>query len=135
MPEVICPYCDKPAPLVTGKVVYPHRRDLWKKKLYRCNLCDAHVGCYPGSDKPLGVPAGPILRAARIKAHFAFDPLWRGDGKKMFRNRSHAYKWLAKSLGISRSRCHIGQFDKEQCEDTIAACQGKRELESEPNAK
>ena len=120
MEKVICPYCEKPAPLVTGKVLYPHRPDLWKKRFYRCADCDAHVGCHPGSEKALGIPAGQALRKARMRAHAAFDPMWKGR-----RGRGHrrtAYQWLAMKLGIKRDKCHIGQFTEQQCEQTVKAC-------------
>lgn len=129
MQTVTCPYCDKPAPLVMGEELYPHRPDLWSKRFYWCRDCDARVGCHPGTSKPLGVLAGPIIRRARMDAHKAFDPLWKSG---RFRNRKAAYRWLAGKLGmIGATSCHIGCFDKQQCEDTIAACQGKREPESE----
>lgn len=125
MKPVICPYCNKPAELVTGREVYPHRRDLWKKKFYVCLYCNARVGCHPGTSKPLGVPASAELRKARMAAHRVFDPLWRprhaGYGR-VFKSRSEAYRWLADCLGIKAKRCHIGQFDEQQCEKTVAAC-------------
>lgn len=120
MEKVICPYCEKPAPLVTGKEVYPHRRDLWRKRFYRCHDCDAHVGVHPGTERPLGTPAGPALRKVRMKAHAAFDPLWKYTGA--FPNRSAAYRWLARQLGIKAKRCHIGHFDGRQCNKTITFC-------------
>lgn len=39
--SVICDYCDKPAELVTGAEVYPHRPDLHHKKFWLCKPCDA----------------------------------------------------------------------------------------------
>lgn len=132
MQTVICPYCDKPAPLVTGKQVYPYRRDLWKKKFYLCRGCDAYVGCHPKSERPLGVPANKALRKLRRAAHDAFDPLWR-HRMRVFHKRSHAYKWLAESLFIKTSDCHIGQFNEQQCEDTIRHCKNREE--TNPNER
>lgn len=49
-----CAYCGKPAALVTGRKIYPHRQDLWDKKIWECAPCEALVGCHPGTIKPLG---------------------------------------------------------------------------------
>ena len=111
----ICPYCGEFSKKVTGKEVYPHRKDLYKLCFYQCEPCEAHVGCHSSSDKPLGRLANKELRKAKSAAHRAFDPLWRfGDMK-----RPEAYKWLAKALGIDGKDCHIGMFDIETCEEVV----------------
>ncbi len=117
---MICPYCNKQAALVTGKEVYPHRKDLWQKKFYQCRDCDAHVGCHPGTTKPLGTLSNQALRKARMRAHATFDPLWKG--RQGGGDRKTAYQWLAMTLGIKRDKCHIGQFTEQQCEETVKAC-------------
>jgi hypothetical protein len=111
-----CPYCLKPAKLVGGNVIYPHRHDLFDKKFYLCSPCNAYVGCHPGTDKPLGRLADKELREAKSAAHRVFDPLWKS--KKM--KRSHAYGLLAGKLGISKAKCHIGMFDVETCKRVVA---------------
>lgn len=123
-----CPYCIHPAPLVSGKAVYPHRCDLWSKKFYHCVPCGAWVGCHPphipgmgggqgDGTVPLGRLANAELRAAKQAAHAAFDPLWKHGPLK----RREAYAWLAQQLGIRASECHIGQFDVDQCRAVVAA--------------
>ena len=123
--SVVCPYCDQAAALVTGADVYPHRPDLSGLKFYRCDPCDAHVGCHrPGTwawvggakvantgTEPLGRLANAELRAAKKMAHDAFDPVWRDGGI----SRRDAYAWLAGMLGIELQQCHIGLFDTDQC--------------------
>ena len=116
---VVCPYCEKPAQLVSGEVVYPHRRDLYQKKFYICKSCDARVGCHKESGKPLGRLANSELRKAKMSVHKVFDVKWK---RQKGVSRSDAYKWLAKSLNISRKECHIGMFDLKRCEEAIAVC-------------
>lgn len=76
---VICSYCNKPAELVTGKEIYPHRPDLYPKKFWRCRPCTAYVGChkpnagYGDGTRPLGRLANAELRAAKSAAHAAFS--------------------------------------------------------------
>lgn len=115
----ICPYCGKPSERVTGADVYRHRSDLRAKVIYRCLPCKAHVGCHDGTDKPLGRLANAELRAAKMKAHAAFDPIWKGQAKQV---RSEAYGWLAAELGIPKRDCHIGMFDVATCDRVISIC-------------
>lgn len=120
---VVCRYCQKRAKRVTGEAVYPHRPDLADMILYRCDPCDAHVGCHPGTDIPLGELANGHLRYLRRQAHSAFDPIWR-TGEK---GRRDAYRWLAEQLGIPFGVCHIGQFDIDMCKRVIAVCRERVE--------
>lgn len=110
-----CDYCGKPAELVHGNVIYPHRPDLASKLIYRCIPCAAYVGCHEGTEKPLGRLANSELRKAKMRAHAAFDPLWKSGGMK----RASAYKWLAGQLGIEGKDCHIGMFDVDRCNRVV----------------
>ncbi len=116
MEKVICHYCGNETELVTGDVIYPHRNDLKNKKFYLCRPCSAYVGCHPNTDKPLGIVANAELRKAKSKAHAVFDPIWRN--RKLMK-RSEAYKWLAESLAIDRSECHIGMFNLDMCKRVV----------------
>lgn len=116
--RVQCDYCGAAAQLEAGRHVYPHRPDLADKRFWVCRPCDARVGCHPGGDKPLGRLANAELRAAKGRAHKAFDPLWKARGW----SRGKAYGWLAKRLRIPREECHIGMFDVERCERTVEVC-------------
>lgn len=93
--------------MVLGSKIYPHRPDLHSKKFWECPSCAAYVGCHPGTMRALGAPSDAILRAAKIRAHAAFDPLWKTGRMK----RGDAYALLADRLGIPRYRCHIGWMD------------------------
>lgn len=114
----ICPYCGKLAWLASGRQLYPHRKDLSGKLFYRCAPCDAFVGCHPGTLQPLGTLANAELRRARMAAHQAFDPIWRGRA----RSRRSAYRWLAQQLGVAYEDCHIGMFDMGTCQRVIELC-------------
>lgn len=129
-PEVICPYCYKPAAFVTGAAVYPTRTDLAHKHFYLCTPCHALVGCHPPHgknrkiiDRPLGRLANAELRRAKRDAHDAFDPLWR---ERAFPTRSNAYHWLSEQLGIPKDETHIGMMDVERCKAVVEACQSFR---------
>lgn len=114
----ICPYCANVSELVSGNVVYPHRKDLHAKPFWRCEPCGAYVGCHPNTERPLGRLADAQLRKAKMRAHAAFDPIWKL--RKM--NRSSAYHWLSKQLGIPQSETHIGMMDAPTCERVVSIC-------------
>ena len=119
----ICPYCKQFSKAVTGKEIYPHRKDLFSLNFYSCADCDSYVGTHKGTNKPLGRLANKELRKAKSAAHWAFDPLWKfGDMK-----RKEAYKWLAETLNIAPSDCHIGMFNVEMCEDVEMYSLNKQE--------
>lgn len=95
-----------------------------------CDGCGAYCGCHPGTDTPLGTPAGPELRRARMKLHNEMiDPLWReADRCGLYRPeddkarhkirrkaRSRVYAYLGEKLGIPKDEVHTGMFDIERC--------------------
>lgn len=111
-----CPYCDRGVSPV--KTVY----GWW----YKCDDCNASVGCHPGTNKPLGTMAKPQLRQLRKEAHHYFDALWRGKMKRDNCSKAYArraaYQWLAQELAIPKDECHIGMFDEDRCRQAIALC-------------
>ncbi|WP_369788361.1 zinc-finger-containing protein [Rouxiella sp. WC2420] len=122
--KVICDYCGNDAAFVTGRKIYPHRPDLFSLQFYQCEPCKAHVGCHKDSNGvPLGRLANAELRAAKSKAHAAFDPIWKGRTM----SRKNAYGWLATELGILAKDCHIGMFNIEMCERVVATCEERNE--------
>lgn len=123
----ICPYCNRPAELVKGKKIYPHRPDLFELNFWRCEPCSAHVGCHRNGDgkQPLGRLANAELRMWKSNAHAVFDVLWKEGGM----SRSQAYAKLAGALGIDKSQCHIGMFHVEQCKRVVRICAEWREQE------
>jgi len=118
----LCPYCGQPAMLIeSGPRYRPEYGPYWS-----CDPCDARVGVHRGTVRPLGRLANAELRAARIRAHAAFDPLWhrthtaypeRRNNRNTLKRigRTRAYQWLAEHLGVAVSACHIGDFDVAQC--------------------
>lgn len=125
---VKCDYCDRPAKLVSGTAIYPHRTDLAHKNFWKCDPCDAWVGCHPkrtarqkgrgDGTLPMGRLANAELRKAKQAAHAAFDALWRSGAMR----RKQAYAWLAEQIGVSVENCHIGMFDVDGCKAVVAAC-------------
>ena len=116
--KVNCHNCNVAAKLVSGGQVYPHRPDLFAKFFWICDSCNARVGCHPGTHKALGELATPAQRKARMRAHAAFDPIWKSGRMK----RKAAYSWLAGQLGVSKDNCHVGLFSVDQCERVVSAC-------------
>ncbi len=113
------PYCFKPAALVTGKAIYPHRPDLYDKHFYQCAPCDAYVGTHPGTTNPLGRLADKELRLAKSMAHTHFDPLWK-SGRM---TRREAYAHMQKLLNMTPDQAHIGKFNVAECMALVKALQ------------
>lgn len=109
----ICPYCEKESMLVRGDIIYPKLKYLHKKAFFLCEPCNAYVGCHKGSTNPLGRLANAKLRAKKVRAHDAFDPIWN---EHRYFERSDAYTWLAQQMGMKKKDCHIGRFTEEQCD-------------------
>ena len=117
---VVCKYCKGRAELVNGSTLFPGAEELYYHKFWRCKSCKAHVGCHPGTDKPLGTLATHRLRRLRHLVHLSFDKKWKkGRLKKRRKKRTQAYIWLAAELGIPTERCHIGMFDEKMCERVL----------------
>ena len=115
---LICSYCNKPTKLVTGKVLYPHRKDLYNLYFWNCEDCRAYVGTHKGKNhQPLGTVGNLELRNLRKSTHKVFDKLWK-DG---LHTRSSSYLWLSQKLRIPFKECHIAMFNIIQCKETIAA--------------
>ena len=119
------------ATCVTGAEIYPHRRDLHRRRYWRCS-CGAYVGCHPGTTAPLGAPAGAHTRAARNEAHAAFDPLWKRkiirDGVPQYEARKAGYAWLAREMGLTVEQCHISLFNADQARRVVEICKRLRRV-------
>lgn len=118
----LCDYCNGETALVTGAVIYPRRPDLATLRFYLCRPCDAYVGCHPTTSKPLGRLANKSLRILKMKAHAAFDPIWKQGGV----TRKVAYDWLSRAMGIDSKITHIGMFNEKDCEKVIELCRNKK---------
>lgn len=122
---VRCDYCGSAAERVGGDAIYPHRPDLHHKQFYLCRPCWAYVGCHASNGQPFGRLADARLRAAKIKAHAAFDAIWKSGEK----SRGGAYAWLSEAIGLPKDQCHIGMMDLEGCSAVVDAC-AKRNSEA-----
>ena len=118
----VCKYCGSKPELKTSLQVYGRKISDYNF-YWVCPLCDAMVGCKPGTFTPMGDLADKETRALRIQAHKAFDPLWR----KRYMQRNQAYDWLARQLRINPKLCHFSLMSKENlikskvyCENFIA---------------
>lgn len=120
-----CRYCSEAAQLlIFGQPGYPYRNCYGPT--WVCVPCGAWVGCHPGTERALGGLANAELRAWKVKAHAAFDPLWeakmRRDSCSKGRARRAGYAWLAAQLGIPVEKTHIGYMSVEECKRVVDVC-------------
>ncbi len=100
-----CPECGKPMVL----------RDSKYGLFYGCTGfpdCKASHGAHKDG-KPLGTPADKETKKARIRAHDAFDQLW----KDKHMSRGEAYVWMQEAMDMTPAEAHIGNFTIEQCDE------------------
>lgn len=76
--------------------------------------CKAAHGAH-ADGRPLGIPANKETKEWRIKAHAAFDQLWKTGGMK----RKAAYRWMRDAMELSADEAHIGRFDIAACRKLI----------------
>jgi ssDNA-binding Zn-finger/Zn-ribbon topoisomerase 1 len=106
------------------------RRDSKYGLFYGCSRypeCKSTHGCHPDG-RPLGIPANKATKLARIKAHDAFDWLWKEGG---FRRRQ-AYAWMQHRLGLTADEAHIGRFDVAMCERLVEAVENHKHGDPDP---
>jgi ssDNA-binding Zn-finger/Zn-ribbon topoisomerase 1 len=84
--------------------------------------CKGTHGAHPDG-KPLGIPADSRTKQARIRAHAAFDELWK-DGRM---RRPDAYRWMQQAMGLDVDGAHIGKFTIEQCDQLVTLVQQHQE--------
>lgn len=115
----VCLHCHKPCRLTDGREIYPHRPDLAKKPIWKCDPCKAHVGCHPGTQEPLGFAADAQTRKARMTLHSEMlDPIWKTAPKKRrSATRNAVYAFLSRAMGLDRDETHTGMWTIEQCRD------------------
>lgn len=89
--------------------------------------CQAAHGAHPDGE-PLGIPANRETKDARIRAHDAFDRLWKNHGPM---DRKQAYLWMQERMKMTPEEAHIGRFTKEECEGLESAVQGEFEYLSQ----
>ncbi|WP_387693052.1 zinc-finger-containing protein [Photorhabdus sp. RM71S] len=87
--------------------------------LYICKSCGAYVGMHPFTDIPLGTLADKATRNARMSGHRHFEEM----REKWNLERTDAYYWLARKLGINKCECHFGWFDIDTCHRAKEICE------------
>jgi ssDNA-binding Zn-finger/Zn-ribbon topoisomerase 1 len=114
---VACPNCGSAMVLrTTTKYRYPNGSP---RLFYGCPsfpACDGVHGAHPDG-RPAGIPGDASTKAARIRAHAAFDTLWKNGGL----SRREAYAVIGEYMGLGRKECHIAMLDSSQCERLILA--------------
>lgn len=135
----VCPGCQRPTALVSGSQLFPRHTDLAEKWFWRCQPCDAHVGCHGRTRRALGEPANAELRRARTILHNdRLDPLWKTaiatggytpedpKARAIIRNtaRARVYEWLAWKLGMPREDVQVGQMTLDECRRAWRALAG-----------
>ena len=102
--------------------------------MFLCRPCKAYVGTHKASGKALGRLADNELREAKKEAHFYFDQIaktslinkiWRKHIPKT-NNRTKAYMWLSRQMGIEKDLCHIGMFDVDDCKKVVEICKRQK---------
>jgi len=107
--DVTCPDCGSSMVLRNSKY----------GKFYGCSTypeCKSAHGAHDDGT-PLGIPADKETKGWRVKAHEAFDQLWK-SGKM---NRRKAYTWMQHTMNLTAKEAHIGRFDQIKCEMLIQA--------------
>lgn len=117
---VRCPYCGSLADIRPASEIY--HDDSRKDFLYVCRnypRCNAYVRVQPGTKQPMGPLANGDLRHLRIRAHRAFDQVWRSGVMP----RETAYRWMADFFCIPLRDAHIGHFSEYRCQQLIEKCE------------
>jgi len=110
-----CPYCKKTAQKVSGRIIYPRRKDLHDRLFFYCAKCNAYVGTHKNSGEPMGTMADGYLRNCRHSTHVFLDRLWMPNT----RARTKVYHGLARDMRLPVHKCHIAMFDDNQCKKAI----------------
>ena len=105
-PPPICPVCQQPAKITATKY----------GPLSQC------CGMRSWDLKPL---AAPNTLAARVRAHAAFDPLWK-DGRM---SRGEAYRRLAIAMNMTLEQCHISLMGEREADRVVEIAQSGLLLE------
>ena len=115
--QLICPYCNAPAKLMTNKEFFGDDAREPDEKLYVCSNyykgCDSYVTTYKNTEKPKGIMANGEVRNLRIRAHKAIDKVI--DSGTMTKNQIYRY------LGIyfGDREFHLGKSGIYKCNETI----------------
>lgn len=119
-----CPYCESEVLAKTNDYIYNGRTYGEYPWVYVCSdkKCRAYVGIHPFTNIPLGTLADSTTRDARTRA----KKLWYAKTKASS-DRNANYRWLARLMGIPKTKCHFGMFNAEQCEHAIQVMKDVRD--------
>lgn len=119
--NIHCPNCGAKATLHPASFVYGSSRSM-DKYLYVCDrypACNSYVAAHRATLRPMGSLADAALRNKRIRAHRAFDQLWRSG----LMTKKEAYQWMQAEFGLHEDQAHIAQFGTYMCDRLIRACE------------
>lgn len=102
---------------MTGFIMCPECGGVAEQVKTRFGVRHQHCGLWSWGYKPL---VNAETHDARKKAHAIFDEVWK-SGKM---SRSEAYRRLSEALNLPNDRCHIAEFDADQCEKVIEYSNG-----------
>lgn len=109
------------APMVLRQTTKYTYRNGDPRKFWGCSRwpdCGVIRAAHPDGTA-YGIPGDAATKAARGRAHAAFDAWWQGRGMK----RNTAYTVLRHSFDLPEELAHISCFDIAQCERLIAMCE------------
>ena len=118
--SIKCPYCSCSAVLRDASFVYGGKAI--ERYVYVCSrypACNSYVGVHENTLLPKGTLANGDLRNKRIRAHKAFDSIW----KIGIMNKAEAYRWMQYRFGLTSQQAHIGFFSEYMCEQLIQECE------------
>ena len=98
------------------ELLWSSRFECW---FYGCSHFPRCKGTLPAEvdGAPRGKPRTKELQGWRVKAHAAFDTLWKGERNRI--RRHTAYAWLRRVMVLPPEQAHISKFDIEQCQKVI----------------
>lgn len=113
--KMYCVQCEEDVSpdVVSGKVIYPYRKDLYGLVLFQCPNCKNYA-----SEHARVIPTRTI-RKFRQKIHSIIDPLWRSGVV----TRSWVYRNMSKAIGKD---FHSGNIRSD--EEAITAYMAARKL-------
>lgn len=115
--DVKCPECGSKMILrETTKFKWDNGENRLFYGCVRWPACRGTHGAHPNG-APLGTPADSETKQARIRAHAAFDQLWKPARARM--TQDEAYLWMQSKMGLKSSEAHIGKFNIEQCDTLV----------------
>jgi hypothetical protein len=100
------------AVLTSGREIYPHRKDLYSLKFWKCPACKNYVGCHNNGTgmSPLGNIPTKELREKRKQIHAILDPLWKSG---RFRRKA-LYSRLSELLGWNYHTAKIRSIEEAE---------------------